>query len=107
MSPPSPSLTSSASSGHTCPVCGYPHLREEPRHRDGGGSYEICPACGFQFGVDDDDRGVDFASWRQNWVGRGMPWSSRGIPQPQDWDPAALIATLPPTAKNAGLDEAI
>ena len=40
---------------HRCPVCGYRKLREKPRTYDGGGSFEICPSCGFQFGVSDDD----------------------------------------------------
>ena len=45
----------------TCPVCGYPELEEPPRSpRTGGGSYEICPSCGFQFGVTDDDKGVSY-----------------------------------------------
>ena len=46
---------------HKCPVCGYPKLEEAPRTQAGGGSYEICPSCGFQFGVSDDDRGFTYA----------------------------------------------
>ena len=42
--------------GYLCPVCGYPELEEVPRTHDGGGSYEICPSCSFQFGVSDDDK---------------------------------------------------
>jgi rubredoxin len=48
---------------HVCPVCDYPYLKEEPRTEDGG-SYEICPRCGFQFGVTDDDLGFTYAQWR-------------------------------------------
>jgi hypothetical protein len=31
----------------------------------GGGSYEICPSCGFRFGATDNDEGISYASWRQ------------------------------------------
>ncbi len=78
---------------HTCPVCGYPKLKEAPRTQDGGGSYEICPSCGFQFGVSDDDRGFTYAQWRAKWQAEGMKWSSeRKIPR--GWNPAAQIATV-------------
>jgi hypothetical protein len=81
---------------HTCPVCGYPALAEPPRSRSGGGSYEICPSCGFEFGVTDDDRGFSYAEWRQRWVESGMPWSSEGIePHPTDWDPGAQLHAAP------------
>jgi hypothetical protein len=73
----------------TCPVCGYPELQESPRSpRTGGGSYEICPSCGFQFGVTDDDRGIGYEDWRTRWIEKGMPWDSAGIEEPPPhWDP--------------------
>jgi hypothetical protein len=77
-----------------CPVCGYPDLMELPRRLDGGGSDEICPSCGFQFGFDDDDRGFSFDMWRQDWIERGMPWSSKGIPRPIAWDPMLQLQKL-------------
>ncbi len=72
-----------------CPVCGYPGHEEPPRSpRTGGGSYEICPSCGFQFGVTDDDKGISYEEWRSRWIEQGMPWSSAGIESPPpDWDP--------------------
>lgn len=73
--------------GFTCPVCGYPALREIPRPPSGGGSYEICPSCGFQFGVTDDDERIPHATWRSRWVNSGCPWSSIGINPPDGWDP--------------------
>jgi hypothetical protein len=70
---------------YLCPVCGYPDLSENPRPPQGGGSYEICPSCRFQFGVTDDDRGWSFRGWREEWIEDGMPW--RGVmPMPADWD---------------------
>jgi hypothetical protein len=70
-----------------CPVCGYPSLTEAPRGVSTGGSYEICPSCGFEFGVTDDDQGYTYLQWRQRWVDAGMPWSSRAIKPPTAWDP--------------------
>jgi hypothetical protein len=73
---------------HTCPVCGYPDLREAPRSKRSGGSYEICPSCGFQFGVTDDDQGFSYEQWRETWRAGGMKWSSTQ-PKPASWNPAA------------------
>lgn len=75
---------------HTCIVCGYPHLTEAPRPKHGGGSFEICPSCGFQFGVDDDDRGIAHAAARAAWVRKGMKWHSRS-PAPADWNPKVQL----------------
>lgn len=81
---------------NVCPVCGYPDLEEPPRSPvTSGGSYEICPSCGFQFGVTDDDEGFSYQEWRTQWIQRGMPWDSEEIrPPPQGWDPARQLANL-------------
>jgi hypothetical protein len=72
--------------GYVCPVCGYPGLTEPPRSKaSGGGSYEICPSCGFQFGVSDDDRGISYEQWRAQWIQDGTPFTA-GNP-PENWDP--------------------
>lgn len=76
---------------HQCPACGWNHLQETPRTRSGGGSFEICPSCGFQFGVSDDDAGHSYADWRADWVKRGMPWSSQAKPAPKEWNPEAQL----------------
>lgn len=76
----------------TCPVCGYPDLDEPPRSASGGGSYEICPSCGFQFGVDDDDKGISHEEWRARWKEKGLPWSSRGIAMPKGWSASTQLA---------------
>ena len=78
----------------TCPVCGWPELREPPRGKSGGGSYEICPSCGFEFGVSDDDRGHTHAAWRERWQDGGMKWAGKGRPAPQGWNPAHQLARL-------------
>lgn len=71
---------------HTCPVCGYTKLHDAPRSSSGGPSYEICPACGFQFGVSDDDDEISYEQWREEWVGGGMEWTSLGIAVPRGWE---------------------
>lgn len=81
---------------YACPVCGYPALSEPPRPPFGGGSYEICPSCGFQFGVSDDDEGITFGEWRERWIADGMPWRSVAIDPPDDWDPMAQVRGLAP-----------
>ncbi|SDO66735.1 hypothetical protein SAMN04515671_1642 [Nakamurella panacisegetis] len=81
--------------GYKCPVCGYPGLTELPRTNEGGGSYEICWSCGFEFGVTDDDRGYTYDEWRAMWVERGMPWDSGSLhPKPEGWDPQGQLADL-------------
>ena len=82
---------------YQCPVCGFPSLQAPPRIASGGGSYEICPSCGFQFGVSDEDAGVTYAKWRELWKKRGSPWSSRGIRVPRNWDAQAQLASLKTT----------
>ena len=80
-----------------CPVCGYPALQEAPRDpQTGSGSYEICPSCGFQFGVDDDDGGWTYAAWRDRWTRAGMRWWSTSSEPPPGWDPARQLDALPP-----------
>ncbi len=88
----------------TCPVCAYPKLEEPPHAPSGGGSYEICPCCGFQFGVDDDDKGITFDQAREKWVKGGMKWHSKGIKAPKIWDGAKQLEGLktakPPAKKH-------
>lgn len=80
---------------YVCPVCGYPDLEELPRGEATGGSYEICPSCGFQFGVTDDDRGIAYEQWRARWIAEGMQWASTGIEHPPPgWDPKRQLERL-------------
>ena len=85
---------------YTCPACGYDELREEPRGDNTGGSYEICPSCGIQFGLDDEAGGDPvrrleiYTKWRQEWIKQGTPWNSVGIAPPRDWNPSEQIRRL-------------
>jgi len=81
---------------HVCPVCGFPKLTEHPRSLSGGGSNEICPSCGFEHGVDDDDKGRSYVAARDAWRRGGMQWASRGQPQPKGWKPEAQVAAVTP-----------
>jgi len=86
--------------GYTCPCCGYGVLREPPRSASGGGSYEICPSCGFEFGVTDDDEGFAYSQWRARWKKLGCPWTSVGIAPPRGWDAKSQLAKVEPAKKN-------
>ena len=78
---------------HPCPVCGFPKLTEAPRSPSGGASFEICPSCGFQFGVSDDDAGHTYARWRADWKKQGMKWASVS-PAPKNWDAIGQLEKL-------------
>jgi hypothetical protein len=86
---------------HQCPACGYPKLAEPPRSRSGGASYEICPSCGFQFGVSDDDAGLSYETWRGYWREGGMRWASKARPAPSGWNPEAQLKGLRPKPRVA------
>ena len=86
---------------NTCPVCAYPNLTEPARGKSDGGSYEICPSCGFQFGVDDDDKNITFEQWRTTWLASGAKWSGKGITKPKGWDGVKQCASFTkPAMKN-------
>jgi hypothetical protein len=86
---------------HQCPVCGFAELKEPPRAASGGGSYEICPSCGFQFGVDDDDRGLSDEQAREAWIAKGMPWRSKSRAAPKGWDAEDQLQSLLRTEKKS------
>lgn len=83
-----------------CPACGFPSLDEAPWSLDGGGSEEICPSCGIQFGYDDfcggdaEQRKRFYEDWRLRWVAEGMPWSSLGVSSPNGWNPAEQLKNV-------------
>ena len=80
---------------YVCPICGYHGLKDNPRSSNtGGGSYEICPCCGFQFGVSDDDEGWTYDTWRSDWVKKGMKWWSKTKNPPEGWNPTEQISKI-------------
>jgi hypothetical protein len=87
----------------TCPVCGYPDLREPAYDETGAPNYDICSACGFQSGYDDD--GVWFnepeihdihKQWREKWIAGGMKF--KHPPSSGDkllnWDPVRQLLNI-------------
>lgn len=71
---------------NVCLICGYNELEERPYYSDFAGSNEICPCCGFEFGVDDfdcdefDHEGLtdqeivekSHIIWRKHWIENGL-----------------------------------
>lgn len=68
----------------TCPVCGWPGLREPPVDPTGSPTYSMCPCCGTQYGADDLDK--PHAELRKEWVQSGAQWWSQNEPAPEGWD---------------------
>ncbi|MGH9136555.1 MAG: hypothetical protein ACRD0G_05840 [Acidimicrobiales bacterium] len=68
-----------------CPVCGYRGLAERPYNESGGGSFEICPCCGYEFGFDDDSEGTSHQEYRRRWLADGAPWFDPEQ-KPDGWD---------------------
>lgn len=74
-----------------CPVCNYNGLYEPPYNKYGRGSDEICPCCGFQFGLDDyPDKEAGYEKWRKSWVNKGCTWFSKFRLPPADYSPVVL-----------------
>jgi hypothetical protein len=85
----------------TCPVCGFPDLDLPPRSpKTGGGSDEICPSCGIQFGYDDaaggeeESRARIYEKWRKKWIARGMVWDRESTAPPQGWNPVEQLKNI-------------
>lgn len=81
-----------------CRVCGYkldfaPWIGNSP-------SDEICPCCGIQYGYDDlaggniNERSLIYTEWKKRWIREGMPWLSRCIKKPHNWDPSGQLKNL-------------
>ena len=70
--------------GCLCPVCGYPNLETPPYGDAGEASFEICPSCGTEFGLDDDE--LTHEELRQNWIHSGAKWYSRNVAPPLNWN---------------------
>lgn len=82
---------------YMCPICGYPELDEPAYHgneKSGLGSLEYCPSCVFQFGWHDDDQHITHEQWRQQWITKGMPWGSKGVKPPADWNPRQQLLNI-------------
>ncbi len=65
-----------------CPVCGF-EMSDGPR------SFNICPSCGTEFGLHDENASIEeLRAW---WVSTGPLWQSTVVPQPAVWDPMGQL----------------
>ena len=65
-----------------CPVCGY-EMADGPR------SFNICPSCGTEFGLHDENSSIE--ALRIWWLSTGPRWFSRVVPQPEGWNPTIQL----------------
>jgi hypothetical protein len=81
-----------------CPVCGFESAGDTrpPYSIVDGGSFDICPGCGFQYGVTDGIKHETFDSWREKWVRAGAQMHSEAS-TPQGWSAAKQL-------RNIGID---
>jgi hypothetical protein len=70
---------------YLCPVCGY--AMDEPPS-----SFNVCPSCGTEFGVNDVNASIP--ELRQAWIEIGPKWWSVTDKQPENWDPFQQLANL-------------
>lgn len=90
-----------------CPVCDFNGLYEPPYNKFGHGSDEICPCCGFQFGLDEDgysDKEAAYDGWRRKWARKGCPWFSNFRLPEKEWNP--IVLTLDPVLTDDSQAEA-
>lgn len=79
-----------------CPICGYGVFKSPPFLLDGYPSYDICPCCKFQYGLDDypyETLEESFTIWREKWVNNGYPWFSDYTKPPENWDGKKQLET--------------
>lgn len=81
-----------------CPVCGYDKLLEPPYDQHQYPTYEICGCCGFEYGVDDGDKGYTFKAYREKWIKEGFPFNSPDE-KPKEWDEEMMRKQLENTKK--------
>ena len=85
---------------YTCPICGYPELKEPAYDSYGSPSYDICYSCGYQFGFTDDCERITLEQWRVQWIAGGMKWNSVGRKQPENWNPQAQLLNIIDSGNN-------
>lgn len=90
-----------------CPVCEYKGLYTPPYDKHGRGSDEICPCCGFHFGLDDfKGKEEAFVKWRNEWARNGCKWFSKFRLPPPDFNPVVLTLDFDePDDFTGGADE--
>ena len=76
-----------------CPVCGYPSFEEF--YPEGGSTYDICPSCGFESGVDGIgwDRETRNTTFRKRWIESGARWWSTARSPEPGWNALDQLRT--------------
>jgi len=65
-----------------CPVCAFEMV-------DGPRSFNICPSCGTEFGLHDENATIgELRAW---WLSTGPRWHSTVIRQPVGWNPTMQL----------------
>ena len=70
----------------TCLVCGYSQM--DPIELG-----TICPCCGTQYGLSDEE--MTFSELRQRWINdKRAQWWSRYTPKPAGWSPVNQLRNI-------------
>ena len=91
-----------------CPVCGYSGLKRQPYTLSGGGTYDNCDCCNFEFGYDDDPsacgnypddytREQMWDAYRKEWIRGGMRWGDDDPAsnlQPNNYNPLEQLKSI-------------
>lgn len=82
---------------YICPICGYDELDEPAYGENGEPSYNICPCCCFEYGVDDScgykSLEEDFNDYRGEWIKEGCQWFQVDK-KPKNWNPLKQLQNL-------------
>ncbi len=76
---------------YICPVCGYDELGAPPYDEKGEPSFDTCPCCGFEYGLDDYE--IGFEDYREKWALNGFKWADESK-KPKDWDVTVQLNNL-------------
>jgi hypothetical protein len=85
---------------YVCFLCGYPDLRNNPWSEDGlSPSYDICPCCGMEYGVDDINE-LAFKLYREEWFSKGRKWFDQQVKPPLNWDLSNQVENINKIRRN-------
>ena len=86
-------LFSSLDNYQNCRVCGY-HNADYPWGEDGKSpTYQICPCCGVEFGVDDITP-ENIQKFRNDWQKSNYKWFDKQM-KPSDWSLEKQMRDIP------------
>ena len=77
----------SLASAFTCPVCGFV-MRDEPDN------YNICPSCGTEFRLSDQNATIE--ELRASWLATGPKWwaACAAEAEPEGWNPLEQLKAV-------------